>query len=664
MSWRSQIAWRDVVSTPNLRARKVLTLDGLELFLRPVFGLAALLYLGLSVYVARAAHLGSNSVISFFLFLIGVLVAGTAFSYGTYDTNIYGIGRVLTFFASGFLPIAFYLVYREYTVGAPGPVIVAMLSVIPIATTVLALTNSMHNAIWSAEVTAEGIRFSELTDHYWFSRVHAPFMYGLFLYTVISLASRLPSIAPAHRRTIVVLIGCAIMPFAVSVGNNFLGMGPADFPFTSLTMVLLLPVYWYASITMRFFDFSPLAYETLFHHVRDPIIVLDMNDCIVCVNQSAQEFLKATESELLGKKLWQDFPQARDLLRKANELDLTQTLRMNNNHVYELSSRPLTGRRGQNLGMVVVCRDVTERRTALDKLADNERLIRTLIETSSNGMLRFARDESDQDRRFRCVYANRAAEAFLGTGVGTLIGMPLDKLEQLNPKSLIEHFKDDSANQSMTSYEVAVATEAGRVWLRVSGEPIDNDFSVTLSDITQRKRSEDQMLADALRDPLTGVLNRRGFEKEGATSIRNSDDGAVLYLDLNQFKAINDQFGHRAGDALLKAFGHRLEFCLRPEDVLGRLGGDEFAIVLPGVNVADAKRIAERLVVAASEAYIIQGQEIKCTASVGIALMPRHGEELWHLISVADEAMYNAKSISPDDAANDRSAYIEAATAS
>ena len=172
------------------------------------------------------------------------------------------------------------------------------------------------------------------------------------------------------------------------------------------------------------------------------------------------------------------------------------------------------------------------------------------------------------------------------------------------------------------------------------------------------------MMADALRDPLTGVLNRRGFEQEAAACIRRTKMGAVLYLDLNQFKSINDRFGHQAGDALLKAFGHRLEFCLRPEDILGRLGGDEFAIVLPGVNVEDVKHIAERLVQTASEAYIIQGREIMCTASVGIALLPKHGEELWHLLSVADEAMYSAKGISEEEAANDRAAYVDAATAS
>ena len=216
---------------------------------------------------------------------------------------------------------------------------------------------------------------------------------------------------------------------------------------------------------------------------------------------------------------------------------------------------------------------------------------------------------------------------------------------------------------SSVSYETAVETQENDSWLRIVAEPVGNDFSVTLIDITQRKRNETKILADALRDPLTGILNRRGFEKLAAESIANHEKGAVLYLDLNHFKTINDRFGHQAGDALLKAFGHRLEFCLRPEDILARLGGDEFAIVLPGVSVEDAKHVARRLVETAFEAYIIQGQEIECTASVGIAFMPAHGEDLWHLVSVADQAMYNSKQISKEDAANDKAAYVEASVA-
>jgi diguanylate cyclase (GGDEF)-like protein/PAS domain S-box-containing protein len=411
-------------------------------------------------------------------------------------------------------------------------------------------------------------------------------------------------------------------------------------------------------------EFSPLAYQTLFDHVRDPIFVVDNEQCIICANKPAQNLLEGKEKELIGRKLWEDFPAARAILEQAKELDLTQTLRMDANNIYEVSVGPLTGPKGQNLGMVVVCRDVTERRTALSQLADSEHLIRTLIETSSNGILRFAHDVNDAGRKFRCVFANRAAETFVGEGPGTLVGMPLDKLEQLNPEKLSKHFGGDANATSQVSFEVAAETGQGVNWLRIIGEPVGEDFSVTLIDITQRKRNEDKMLADALRDPLTGILNRRGFDQEAASCIRRSSVGGVLYLDLNQFKSINDRFGHQAGDALLKAFGHRLEFCLRPEDVLGRLGGDEFAIVLPGVPVDDVKHIAGRLVQAASEAYIIQGQEIQCTASVGIALMPKHGEELWHLLSIADGAMYKAKSIPEEEAANDRAAYVDAATAS
>jgi diguanylate cyclase (GGDEF)-like protein/PAS domain S-box-containing protein len=634
-----------------------------EFYLRPVFALAAIVYIALAVRVSRSSPQHANSIIAFFLLLLGTLVAGTAFSIATQDPNIYGIGRTLVFFASGFLPIAFYILYREYTVGAPNPLIIAMLAIIPIATTVLAMTNSLHNLVWSVIETDTGIRFSNLTDHFWFNRVHAPFMYGMFVYTAVAFVGRLPTIAPAHRRWIVVLLICAFIPFAVSIGNTILKIGPAQFPFSALSLVVLLPLYAYATVRLRFHEFSPVGYRMLFDHVRDPIFVIDQEQRIVCANKSAQQLLGGTEKQLIGQSIWQDLPEARKILQQASDLDLTQTLRFHKDHIYELSVGPLTGSKGQSLGMVVVCRDVTERRQAQSQLADSEHLIRTLIETSSNGILRFARDRAD-GRRFRCIFANRAAETHLGVRTGSMVGMPLDKLEQLEPERLIEHFNREHSDGTNISFETATDKPDGEGWLRIVGEPVGDDFSVTLIDITQRKRNENKMLADALRDPLTGVLNRRGFEKEGSDRVHGHEQGAVLYLDLNHFKSINDRFGHQAGDALLKAFGHRLEFCLRPEDILGRLGGDEFAIVLPGVSIEDAKHVAARLVQTAQEAYIIQGQEIKCTASVGIALMPKHGAELWQLVSVADQAMYNAKAMNQEEAANDRAAYIDAATAS
>ena len=638
-------------------------MSALSSIVTPFLAVFAIAYVALAVRVSRSGPQYANSMVSFFLFLVGGMLAGSAFSYGATDANLYGIGRTLSFFSAGFIPVVFYIIYREYTVGPPNTVIILMLCIIPMVTTGLALTNSMHSIVWVVNQTATGLSHSDATDHYWYRRVYAPFAYGLFAYSVIALVSRLPSIAPAHRKTISLLLFCAVLPYTISIANTFLGMGPPDFPFTSSALALVWPLFAYASVKLRVHEFSPLAYQTLFDHVRDPIFVVDSKQCIICANKAAQDLLKGNEKELVGRKLWEDFPAARAILEQAKELDLTQTLRMDTDNIYEVSVGPLSGSKGQNMGMVVVCRDVTKRRTALSQLAESEHLIRTLIETSSNGILRFARDENDADRKFRCVFANRSAESFASDG-STLVGIPLEKIEHLNPERLMSHFGGAQPATSQVTFEVSTDSERGESWWRIVGEPVGDDFSVTLVDITQRKRSEDKMLADALRDPLTGILNRRGFEQEGASRIRHSSVGAVLYLDLNQFKLINDRFGHQAGDALLKAFGHRLEFCLRPEDILGRLGGDEFGIVLPGVPADDVKHITDRLMEAASEAYIIQGQEIRCTASVGVALMPNDGEELWHLLSVADGAMYDAKNLPESEAANDRAAFdVDSATA-
>ena len=346
---------------------------------------------------------------------------------------LFGIGRTLSFFSVGFIPIVFYTIYREYTVGAPGALVIAILSIIPVATTALALTNSMHNFLWVAVETANGLTFTDVTEHYWYNRAFAPFVYGLIGFSAIALAGRLSSIASAHRKTVSLLLVCGMLPYVVSLATTFAAIGPPEFPFAALTLALLWPFFAYLSEKTRVYEFSPLAYQTLFNHVRDPIFVIDSEQCIVCANHAAQELLGGTEKELIGNKLWANFPAARAILEKARELDLTQTLRMDTNNTYEVSVGPLTGPRGQNMGMIVVCRDVTQRRMAQMQLADSEHLIRTLIETSSNGILRFKRDETDPTHKFRCVFANRSAQSFVGDGEGTLVGMPARKARGAGP---------------------------------------------------------------------------------------------------------------------------------------------------------------------------------------------------------------------------------------
>ncbi|MGB5738795.1 MAG: diguanylate cyclase [Woeseia sp.] len=638
-------------------------LDLIAPILPTTFTLAGFMYLWLAARVHRETGDAANPTIAFFLFLIGAMVFGAAFAFSAGESRLYSFGRVLSFFGAGFMPVALYYVYRNYTQGPPTRALLGALSIIPAITVVLAITNPLHHILWTVTDAGGALRFSDATEHAWFVYAFAPYSYGLFAYSVIALATRLQDTTTAHRRKLKLFLVAAVMPLAVSFANTYLHIGPYNFPFTSLTLTCLLPLYWWLCLHLRVQDFSPLAYKTMLNHLQDPIIVLDKAQRIITVNSAAQELLGLPENELMGRHLWDDLPEAQVLLDHVGSTDLSQTVRMRRDQFYEVYSSQLIGPAGQEQGTLLVCRDVTKRKRALKALADSEHLIRSLVETSSNGILRFAQDETDEKRKFRCTFANRAAERFLRTGGMTLVGMPLEKLDMLQPQRLLDRFGSGRDVNATVNYETQVELDDKDGWLRVVGEPVGSDISVTLIDITQRKSNESKMLQDALRDPLTGVLNRRGFEKEGVDCIARSPRGAVLYLDLNQFKTINDRFGHQAGDALLKAFGHRLEYCLRPEDILARLGGDEFSIILPDVSIDDVKHVAARLVETGSEPYIIQGQEISCTASVGIALMPEHGKELWELVSVADQAMYNVKAMSLS-AANDRDAYIDAAVAS
>ena len=173
-------------------------------------------------------------------------------------------------------------------------------------------------------------------------------------------------------------------------------------------------------------------------------------------------------------------------------------------------------------------------------------------------------------------------------------------------------------------------------------------------DITERKQLEDQLVKMAKYDGLTGLANRTLFHEFLQSSMNRSEryekNTAVMFLDLDHFKQINDNLGHEAGDQLLISVASRLEGCIRKVDMVARLGGDEFAVVLDDVkSKADAGTVAQKILNVLTEPHELGGMARKVGSSIGIAFYPDNGHDADSVIKAADEAMYVAKNQGRND---------------
>lgn len=169
-----------------------------------------------------------------------------------------------------------------------------------------------------------------------------------------------------------------------------------------------------------------------------------------------------------------------------------------------------------------------------------------------------------------------------------------------------------------------------------------------------QRRVEDMIRHQASHDPLTGLPNRLLFDKRLSLALVYAHQWgemlAVMFLDLDRFKSINDTLGHASGDQLLQQVAHRLAKCLKPSDTIARWGGDEFTLILPQIRSAhDATKIARRIIKALKTPFECNGQEIHVTTSIGIALAPYDGEDSETLLKNADMAMYRAKQQGKND---------------
>lgn len=240
-----------------------------------------------------------------------------------------------------------------------------------------------------------------------------------------------------------------------------------------------------------------------------------------------------------------------------------------------------------------------------------------------------------------------------------LIGHQYEKILLMNIQDLFPSYHIVNANafsSTLTQFdEDYLRPDGTKIWLqiiisklKVASSQSDDAFLIEIEDITLRKEYEDKIHDLAYHDSLTQLPNRRllldRLEHAITVSYRENTMLAVLFLDIDQFKPVNDQLGHDVGDELLKAIAIRITATLRQEDTVSRVSGDEFIILLNTISLEqDAGIVAEKIINQIKTNFFISGHEISISASIGIALYPHHGTTTEQLLKNADYAMYQAK---------------------
>lgn len=399
---------------------------------------------------------------------------------------------------------------------------------------------------------------------------------------------------------------------------------------------------------------SEAELRAVFAAMTDVIVVLDRKGQYLKIASTNSSLLYKPAGELLGKTLHEVFPKAKadfflSNIRKA--LTNRKSIRME----YDLDIN------GENFwfagiispmmkdSVILVARDITESQLAEEALKISEERYRDLFENANDLIY-----THDLEGNFTSL--NHAGEVITGYSHSEALTM---KISQVVAPEFVETAREMTARkiagEHTSAYELEIISKLGdRVSLELSTRLIhQNGVPVGVQgigrDITERKRAEDRLRYNALHDALTDLPNRAEFMNRLRQAITRKQNGgagrfAVLFLDLDRFKIINDSLGHVVGDKLLVSIARRLKSCIRPNDVVARLGGDEFTILLnPTGDPLDVIGVAERLQFKLSEPFKIDNYEVFTTASVGIIVSDEVERQPEDYLRDADAAMYRAK---------------------
>ena len=281
------------------------------------------------------------------------------------------------------------------------------------------------------------------------------------------------------------------------------------------------------------------------------------------------------------------------------------------------------------------------------ELQQSEEKFRSLVENINDVLYML-------DNQGNITYVSPVVERLSKYKISDLIGKPFTPIVYPDDlPALLDSFNRLASGQ-MEPWEFRIVDKDGRViFVRTSSRPIYEDGQVVgitalMADITEHKRMVQLLEEMATHDFLTGLPNRvllaDRFTMAAALAYRNKARLAVMSLDLDNFKSINDTLGHDAGDQVLKTISARLTGIIRASDTLARIGGDEFILMMLESNhINDASTIAQKILYSFEEPLIIDGRQVQLHTSIGIALYPEDAEDLETLIKRSDAALYYAK---------------------
>jgi diguanylate cyclase (GGDEF)-like protein/PAS domain S-box-containing protein len=324
-----------------------------------------------------------------------------------------------------------------------------------------------------------------------------------------------------------------------------------------------------------------------------------------------------------------------------------------------LSVSRIEGAEGEPAFAVGVVEDITESREAAQEIERLNRQNWLILDSAGEGIYGL-------DTEGKTTFVNPAAAAMTGFDPEDLIGK--------SQHEVVHHSYSDGTSYPVQDCPIYAALTDGEVYhvddevfwrkdgtsfpVEYTSTPILEDVEivgavVTFTDVTERKALEERLEYQAFHDPLTNLPNRRLFvdrlEQALRRTSRQRNRVAVLFMDLDGFKVVNDSLGHEEGDKLLVAVSERLRGCLRPEDTLARFGGDEFIVLLEEVEGPDdALRVTQRITEEFRGPFALDGRELFVRLSIGVALGDPHTESPEELLRDADTAMYRAKDEAAD----------------